>query len=89
VDEVALGQGFTEYFPFPCYLSFARLLHPRLLLWADAAGRLETWAPSGTQSYFTAVNKQGLFRRDVCVGDQVLREYSDCLQMKSGAFLQL
>jgi hypothetical protein len=27
VDKVALGQGFSEYFGFPCQFSFHRLLH--------------------------------------------------------------
>jgi hypothetical protein len=27
VDKVALGQVFSEYFRFPCQLSFHRLLH--------------------------------------------------------------
>jgi hypothetical protein len=27
VDKVALGQGFSEYFGFPCHSSFHQLLH--------------------------------------------------------------
>jgi hypothetical protein len=28
VDEVALGQVFSEYFSFPCQSSFHQILHP-------------------------------------------------------------
>jgi hypothetical protein len=28
VDRVALGQVFSEYFGFPCQLSFRQILHP-------------------------------------------------------------
>jgi hypothetical protein len=28
VDKVALGQVFSEYFGFPCQLSFQQILHP-------------------------------------------------------------
>jgi hypothetical protein len=27
VDKVALGQGFSEYFGFPCQSSFHQILH--------------------------------------------------------------
>jgi hypothetical protein len=32
VDNVALGQVFSEYFNFPCQFSFHRLPHPHYLL---------------------------------------------------------
>jgi hypothetical protein len=39
VDEVALGQVFSEYFGFPCQFSFHRLLHTHHLL--SEAGKID------------------------------------------------
>jgi hypothetical protein len=54
VDEVALGQIFSEYFGFPCHCSFHRLLHTHHLssgagtigqLLADEPSKLSLSAP--------------------------------------------
>jgi hypothetical protein len=49
VDEVALGQVFSEYFGFPCQFSFHRLLHVHHHLSSGAAtvGQLMADIPSG------------------------------------------
>jgi hypothetical protein len=41
VDEVELGQVFSEYFCFPCQSSFHQLLHnhPHLSPWAGTIGQ--------------------------------------------------
>jgi hypothetical protein len=46
-DKVALGQGFSEYFDFPCQFSFHRLLHTHLSSGAGAIGQLVADVPSG------------------------------------------
>jgi hypothetical protein len=55
MDKVALGQVFSEYFGFPCQLSFHRLLqihhhhnrHHHLVAGAGTIGQLVTDVPSG------------------------------------------
>jgi hypothetical protein len=48
VDKVALGQGFSEYFGFPCQLSFHLLLHIHLLSTGTGTiGELVADVPSG------------------------------------------
>jgi hypothetical protein len=48
VGEVALRQVFSEYFGFPCQLSFHRLLHTHLLSSeAGTIGQLLADVPSG------------------------------------------
>jgi hypothetical protein len=49
VDEVALGQIFSEYFGFPCQFAFHRLLHTHYHLSSGAGTIGETVAavPSG------------------------------------------
>jgi hypothetical protein len=48
VDEVALGQVFSEYFDFPCQFSFHRLLHiHHLSSRAGTMGQLVADIPSG------------------------------------------
>jgi hypothetical protein len=49
VDEVALGQVFSEYFGFPCEFSFHRLLHTHhdLSSGAGTIGQLVADVPSG------------------------------------------
>jgi hypothetical protein len=47
-DKVALGQGFFEYFGFPCQYSFHRLLHTHHLPFgAGKIGQLVADVPSG------------------------------------------
>jgi hypothetical protein len=48
VDDVALGQVFSEYIGFPCQFSFHRLLHNHhLSSGADTIGKLVADVPSG------------------------------------------
>jgi hypothetical protein len=47
VDEVQLGQVFTEYFGFLCQFSFHRLLHIHLSSGAGTIGQLVADVPSG------------------------------------------
>jgi hypothetical protein len=47
VDKVALGQGFSEYFGFPCQFSLREMLHAHLSSGAGAIGQLEVSVPSG------------------------------------------
>jgi hypothetical protein len=48
VDKVALGQVFSEYFGFPCQLSFHRLLHNHhLSSGAGTIGQIVADVPSG------------------------------------------
>jgi hypothetical protein len=47
MDKVALGQVFSEYFRFPCQVSFHRLLHIHLSSGADTTGKLVADVPSG------------------------------------------
>jgi hypothetical protein len=48
VDNVALGQLFSEYFGFPCQFSFHRLLHNHhLSSGAGTIGQLVADVPSG------------------------------------------
>jgi hypothetical protein len=55
VDKVALRQVFSEYFGFPCQVSFHQLLHihhhhhhhHHLLYWAGNIGQLVADVPSG------------------------------------------
>jgi hypothetical protein len=46
VDEVALGQVFSEYFCFPCQFSFHQLLHTHLSSEAGTIGKLVADVPS-------------------------------------------
>jgi hypothetical protein len=47
VDEVALGQVFSEYFGFPCEFSFHQLFHTRhLSSGAGTIGQLVAAVPS-------------------------------------------
>jgi hypothetical protein len=46
VDEVTLGQVFSEYFNFPCQFSFHRLLHTHLSSGAGTVGPVEADVPS-------------------------------------------
>jgi hypothetical protein len=58
VDNVALGQVFSEYFGFPCQFSFHRLLHTHhLLSGAGTVGELAVDVPMLTQSHLTAPRK--------------------------------
>jgi hypothetical protein len=63
VDNVALGQVFSEYFGFPCPFSFHRLLHTHHLssvagtigqLVADVPSGLSLTPPQGTTNYKTS-----------------------------------
>jgi hypothetical protein len=47
VDQMVLGQVFSEYFGFPCQLSFHRLLHTHLSSGAGTIGQLVADVPSG------------------------------------------
>jgi hypothetical protein len=47
VDKVALGQVSSEYFGFPCQLSFHQILHPHNLPGAGTIEQLVTDVPSG------------------------------------------
>jgi hypothetical protein len=48
VDKVALGKAFSEYFGFPCQLSFHRLLHiHHPSSGAGTMGQLVTDVPNG------------------------------------------
>jgi hypothetical protein len=49
VDEVALGKVFSEYFGFPCQVSFHRLLHihHHLSSGAGTIGQIVADVPSG------------------------------------------
>jgi hypothetical protein len=48
VNQVALGQVFSEYFGFPCQFSFHRLLHtPHLSSGAGTMGQLVADVPNG------------------------------------------
>jgi hypothetical protein len=48
VDEVALGQVFSEYISFPCQFSFHRLLHiHHLSSRAGTIGQTVAAVPSG------------------------------------------
>jgi hypothetical protein len=49
VDNVALGQGYSDYFGFPCQFSFHRLLHihHHLSSGAGTVGQLVVDVPSG------------------------------------------
>jgi hypothetical protein len=46
VDEVALGQVFSEYFGFPCQFSFHRMLHTHLSPGAGTIGQIAADVPS-------------------------------------------
>jgi hypothetical protein len=41
VDEVSLGQVFSQYFGFPCQFSFYQIYHPELVQWASQLPTLE------------------------------------------------
>jgi hypothetical protein len=47
VDKVALGQVFSEYFGFPCQLSFRQLPRTHLSSGAGTIGQLVAHVPSG------------------------------------------
>jgi hypothetical protein len=48
VDKVALAQGFSDYFGFPCQSSLHRLLHTHHLSSEDGAvGQIVADVPSG------------------------------------------
>jgi hypothetical protein len=47
VDEVALGQVFSEYFGFPCQLSFHQMLLTHLLFRAGTIGPVVAAVLSG------------------------------------------
>jgi hypothetical protein len=47
VDKVALGQGFSKYFGFPCQFSFHQMLHTHLSSGAGTIGQLVADVPSG------------------------------------------
>jgi hypothetical protein len=58
VDEVALEQGFSECFGFPCQFSFHRLLHiHHLSSGASTMGQLVANVPSGLKSQSTLRKK--------------------------------
>jgi hypothetical protein len=66
VDKAALGQGFSEYFRFPCQFSFHRLLHTHhLSSGAGTVGQLVTDVSSGLSlsppdEFETLVNKRAM-----------------------------
>jgi hypothetical protein len=59
VDEVALGQVFSEYFGFPCKSSFHKFIHNHHHL-SSGAGTIDQYWPQyqETQSHSTKNNKK-------------------------------
>jgi hypothetical protein len=47
IDKVAVGQGFSEYFGFPCQFSFHQLLRTHLSSGAGTTGQMVADIPSG------------------------------------------
>jgi hypothetical protein len=47
VDKVALGQVFSEYFGFPCQLSFHQLLHIHVIIRGWYSRSVVAGVPSG------------------------------------------
>jgi hypothetical protein len=88
VDKVALGQGFSEYFGFPCQFLFHRLLHTHhhhhLPSGSGTRGQVLVRSTKWTQFHPTARNQEkelmvtfyGILNTDGLIFVTCLEQYS-------------
>jgi hypothetical protein len=57
VDKVAMGQVFSEYFGFPCQMSFHRLLHTHIVYHPGLVQYAKQWPTFKMDSFLTHLKK--------------------------------